>query len=1464
MKRKLLKLLMVALLTVSAMDVYAWIGSPTPRLHVEGRFLKDPHGNVVNLHGFAQTYSPYFNENGTKWTNYNVAGCLNYNKKVIDDIMAAGWKMNFMRLHMDPYWSNEPGCKLDYHEAHNCFSEARFRTYLDQVFIPMAEYAASKGLYVVMRPPGVSPEEIEVGDSYNQYLMLVWDIVSSHPKLKNHPAIMYELANEPIRIKGPNGDYGNNSQGHFDKLKEYLQPIVNKIRANGTQNVLWIPGLGWQAKYKGFAVNPIEGKDIGYAIHVYPGWFGSADGGNTSTINGYDGFKKAWDEEIKPVSDIAPIMVTEMDWADEMYQSSWGKGYTGVAGGVGFGANFKKIMDETGNVSWLFFTDAHLLAKFKNEPPAAGEAYTFLNDPEACPWPCYHWFEEYSKINYPRPDFTYRSSSDNGDGTFTNPVVFGDFPDPDVIRVGDVYYMSTTTMHHFPGATILKSYDLVNWQYCSNPLEKIESSDCYNLDGCNRYSHGQWASSLKYHKGTYYLHFNTLDEGSYLLTATDPEGTWTKRKLEKSFYDAGLFFDDDDKLYVVYGIANLRIAQLDADFKVVKDEALSLGNVEAGIVNTGTEGCHMYKINGYYYIYATTGGQYATQVAFRSTSVFGTYDEKEVFNFERIHQGPLIQTQTGEWWTILFADKGAYGRLPTLQPVTWVDNWPMVGVNGKGVTTYAKPNVGNVYPATALPTNDNFRHYKLSPQWEWNHNPDDAKWSLVKRAGFLRLYTANVTDNLRTAKNTITQRILGFPKNEYLSYGTVKLHLDNMVNGDITGLAVFQDPYAYVGVKMDNGQKSIVWFNSSANTLQTGAAIADDVVYLRAVANYNTSKADFYYSTDDVTYTLVGTLDMKYSLSVFVGNRFCIFNYATSALGGYVDVDWFSTEKAFSENAFYDDSFKGYSEETLTLSELSTDNTTLNLLTGSAKSFKVTAKFLDGHTEDVTLKATYLISNPAVVAIKNGQLITKSNGDATVTVTYQGGMGEAKSIVMTVAASYFPLATGLFNPSIHETGTFDAATKTVVTGKYGFAGWQYSAGLDLSNYKYLVAKLASSTSGGASFRAYDESSYWTKPVLADFGSGTRAVINLANSVKNETTIAFDPSHIYIIGFWSMGGTPIVLSDVYVTNNDDFSKPLPTDPMITLVSNQVVGGTVKGGGVYAIGASCKVTATPAEGYSFAYWMENGTIVSSDAAYTFTVSGARDLTAYFTMSNNNFKVQAVDCSCRGANDGVIELTFTRSGSYTIAVTADGYSKSGTATGTYRLSPLAPGTYRVSVSSESSADPVVFTVVVGQPDELTVMKVAVENGKAQYQLSGADQYYVSVNDEWVIAKSASVDVALKAGENRVTIRTDVACQGQYDETIYLDKNGALLLTSSLADQTLRLSPNPVDCEATLVVPGDDERVMVEIVSLRGVTHDQRIYHLDSHRDVLLDVSALPAGIYTVKVVGATVNAAIKMVKQ
>ena len=366
------------------------VGAQPSPLHVDGRFLKNEQGEIVNLHGFAQTFSPWFNEQGTKWNNYDVGDCLRYNKGIINRILNAGWKMTFVRQHMDPYWSNKPGVHADGESDISAFDFSRFVKYLDEVFVPMAEYAVGKGLYVVMRPPGVCPEGISIGDAYQQYLLKVWEYVAQHPKLRNNGAILFELANEPIHIYHSNGARAGDKE-----MTAYFQAIVDVMRKH-CNNILLVPGLGWQSQYAGFAQYPIVGENIGYAVHCYPGWYNGGHG-DTDVVVNYQDFKQGWDAQVGPVSRMAPVVVTEMDWAPSKYNASWGKSDTGVAGATGFGANFRRIADETGNVSWLLFTDGHRLADYDDTLP---DGDTFLTDPEACPRPCYRWYEYYASQEY--------------------------------------------------------------------------------------------------------------------------------------------------------------------------------------------------------------------------------------------------------------------------------------------------------------------------------------------------------------------------------------------------------------------------------------------------------------------------------------------------------------------------------------------------------------------------------------------------------------------------------------------------------------------------------------------------------------------------------------------------------------------------------------------------------------------------------------------------------------------------------------------------------------------------------------------------------------------------------------------------------------------------------------------------------------------------------------------------------
>ena len=502
---------------------------------------------------------------------------------------------------------------------------------------------------------------------------------------------------------------------------------------------------------------------------------------------------------------------------------------------------------------------------------------------------------------------------------FQNPIVRADFPDPDVIRVGDTYYMVSTTMYHFPGATILKSQDMVNWEYCAHPLKQLSSMEGYELKNKNNgYACGMWACSMKYHNGKFHILINEKlpTDGwqlqGWLLTATDPEGNWTAKKLSRSYYDPGMLFDNG-KVYVAQGIGNISVCELDENFNFIK---------EVGVISDkdGLEGSHFYKRGDYYYIYATYGGYPSGQAVFRSKDPFGPYEEKMVVQksyngkANTIHQGALIEDVSGQWWTIMQEDLGAMGRFPNLQPVTWTDDgWLKVGVNGKllesFVTKHDKPAATGDTSVKRLPTTDVFSEEKIGIQWEWNHNPDNKAWSLTERPGWLRLKTSATTTTLPQARNMLTQRIFADKTKE--TKGTVRLDVSNLAEGDRAGICIFQDPYAAIAVEKKNGKLQLVWWKAKVKDAGTGfkakmetkeVELPDGIIYLRAGMKYGEDNAKFYYSTDNKTWTAMGeATHQTFNLTVFVGARFGLFCYASKKAGGYADFDWFTTEASFTD-----------------------------------------------------------------------------------------------------------------------------------------------------------------------------------------------------------------------------------------------------------------------------------------------------------------------------------------------------------------------------------------------------------------------------------------------------------------------------------------------------------------------------------------------------------------------------------
>ncbi|MFN3800897.1 cellulase family glycosylhydrolase, partial [Belliella pelovolcani] len=235
-------------------DAMTW-PIPTSALKVQGRDLIDECGNKVLLHGVAITPSPWFNGGHVgewRWNNYDVGACLDYNRAVMNTLSKGEdeWYLNMIRLHIDPYWTNVPGEPISESDISR-FSFQRFVTAIEEVIIPLIDHAESRGMYVILRPPGVCPDRIAVDDEYHQYLLRIWDHISQQPRLKNRKHLMFELANEPIHILGTNGVYGSDTQAHFDALKLFFQPMVDMIRSNGANNILWVPGSGYQSHYRG-------------------------------------------------------------------------------------------------------------------------------------------------------------------------------------------------------------------------------------------------------------------------------------------------------------------------------------------------------------------------------------------------------------------------------------------------------------------------------------------------------------------------------------------------------------------------------------------------------------------------------------------------------------------------------------------------------------------------------------------------------------------------------------------------------------------------------------------------------------------------------------------------------------------------------------------------------------------------------------------------------------------------------------------------------------------------------------------------------------------------------------------------------------------------------------------------------------------------------------------------------------
>lgn len=486
-----------------------------------------------------------------------------------------------------------------------------------------------------------------------------------------------------------------------------------------------------------------------------------------------------------------------------------------------------------------------------------------------------------------------------------NPIVWADVPDLAMIRVGDTYYMSSTTMHLSPGLPIMKSADLVNWRLVGYAYSTLADNDALTLqNGRNAYGAGSWASSLRHHDGTFYVTtFSSTSGRTHIYRTKDVEhGPWIENSFRPALHDHSLFFDDG-RVYMVYGGGDLRLAELNADLSGLKPDTThpviirNASAVAGPNVGLPAEGSQMLKVNGKYYLLniAWPRGGMRTVIVHRSDRLTGPYEGRVALQDKGVAQGGLIETPKGDWYAYLFRDFGAVGRIPYLVPVRWENGWPVLGAEGRAPDTLDLPPNQNLIPNLVAP--DEFHREPgqpiLSLAWQWNHNPDPRFWSLTARPGFLRLTTGRIDDGFLQARNTLTQRTFG-PE----CAGEIALDVSHLRDGDFAGLALLQKGYGLVGAKSDGGNRFIVMVNAdsgSAVEVQK-VPLTQSVIHLKAECDFRdrADTARFFYSLDGHAWSPLGsTLRMKYTLPHFMGYRFALFCYATKGPGGFADFDYF-------------------------------------------------------------------------------------------------------------------------------------------------------------------------------------------------------------------------------------------------------------------------------------------------------------------------------------------------------------------------------------------------------------------------------------------------------------------------------------------------------------------------------------------------------------------------------------------
>jgi beta-xylosidase len=516
-------------------------------------------------------------------------------------------------------------------------------------------------------------------------------------------------------------------------------------------------------------------------------------------------------------------------------------------------------------------------------------------------------------------------NADLGNGQYKNPILFADYSDPDVCRAGDDFFMTASSFNCAPGLPVLHSKDMVNWELVGYALEKQVPAEHFEKP---RHGEGVWAPSIRYHNNEFYVYYPDPDFGLYMTKAKDPKGPWSEPvlvKAGKGLIDPCPLWDEDGKAYLVYAFAGSRagVKTVILVTEMTPDGTQTIGNsvlvFDGHNGQTTVEGPKFYKTRGYYYILAPAGGvKPGWQLAMRSKNVWGPYEMKVVLHQGNTavngpHQGALVELENGDTWFYHFQDRWAYGRIVHLQPVSWIDGWPIPGVDkdkdgiGEPVAEWTKPNVGKTYPATPLVTSDEFNSHKWGLQWQWHANPNVYFGYMSANLGFLRLNCIQQPENYLSLWQLPNLFLQKFPAPDFTA--TTRLTFSNHEEGDRTGLLLMGEDYAYIGLQQVDGKLALI--QSSCKNARTGGKevlnesieVDQQEIYFRVTVKHipnspeHDAKAQFSYSLNGKQFKDFGP-EFQPRAGRWIGAKMGLFATSPTRTNdcGYVDVDWFRVE----------------------------------------------------------------------------------------------------------------------------------------------------------------------------------------------------------------------------------------------------------------------------------------------------------------------------------------------------------------------------------------------------------------------------------------------------------------------------------------------------------------------------------------------------------------------------------------